>query len=491
MIYESYFSLSQRPFTIAPNPQFLYDQGQYQEALAALEFGMLHRGGFVLLTGEVGTGKTTLCKHLLQRTPENTEVALILHPQLDRLELLRLICKEFGIEAEGCQHESDWIESITEFLLGVYAKGGYSVLIIDEAQHLDVSVLELIRLLTNLETHEDKLLQIILLGQPELQARLHEYRLRQLNQRFTARYHLNPLDQKQTNAYVRHRLAVAGATETALSSGFFQSAALKAIHQMSGGIPRLINLIADRALMGAYAMDKHQVTAAMVKQAAKEVLGDAPVQAKGSRAFKTQNAVVKVSMAAVACMAVLVVWSFSQSPLREAGWSLLPQSLVEETCEQASQCWQGRVPIALLRPTAEVKTLKQGQWLEGVHTQASKGLVLAQISVPAVIPEIQKLKGAIKLGDVHELVPWVRSILQSHTPVDNLAQFEGWQMITPDSAAMPASNQGVDNQDPYFDVMLEQKVKQFQREYDLVIDGVVGEQTLVSLKLFEQQQAGL
>jgi len=126
-----------------------------------------------------------------------------------------------------------------------------------------------------------------------------------------------------------------------------------------------------------------------------------------------------------------------------------------------------------------------------VHTQASKGLVLAQISVPAVIPEIQKLKGAIKLGDVHELVPWVRSILQSHTPVDNLAQFEGWQMITPDSAAMPASNQGVDNQDPYFDVMLEQKVKQFQREYDLVIDGVVGEQTLVSLKLFEQQQAGL
>ena len=217
MIYEHYFALTQRPFSIAPNPNFLYACGQYKEALAALEYGMLHRGGFVLLTGEVGTGKTTLCKFLLKSVPQDTEVALVLHSQLDRIELLQLICKEFGLDVKGDLKESDLIEQLTGFLLSVYSKGGYSVLIIDEAQHLDDSVLELVRLLTNLETHEDKLLQIILLGQPELRSRLNQYQLRQLNQRFTARFHLDGLSFLQVKAYLDHRVEVAGGHDSLFS----------------------------------------------------------------------------------------------------------------------------------------------------------------------------------------------------------------------------------------------------------------------------------
>ena len=248
MIYENHFSLNQRPFTIAPNPDFLYDCGQYQEALAALQYGMLHRGGFVLLTGEVGTGKTTLCKSLLSNIPANTEVALILHPQLDRLEMLQLICREFGIEFSGLEKELQLIEKLTEFLLSVYSSGGHSVLIVDEAQHLDTQVLELIRLLTNLETNTDKLLQIILLGQPELKTRLQQYNLRQLNQRFTARYHLKPLSFFQMNSYVAHRIKVAGGDKQ-----IFTSTGLLMLFMLSKGIPRLANLIADRSLMGGYA----------------------------------------------------------------------------------------------------------------------------------------------------------------------------------------------------------------------------------------------
>ena len=229
MIYENHFSLNQRPFTIAPNPEFLYANGRYQDALAALEYGMLHRGGFVLLTGEVGTGKTTLCKYLLNHVPQNTETALILHPQLDRLEMLQLICREFDVPFQATDKELNLIERLTEFLLGVYSQGGYSVLIIDEAQHLDTQVLELIRLLTNLETHKDKLLQIILLGQPELKNRLQQYDLRQLNQRFTARFHLKPLNRSQVADYINHRIQVAGN-----SSNLFSPLALWLLHKLSG-----------------------------------------------------------------------------------------------------------------------------------------------------------------------------------------------------------------------------------------------------------------
>ncbi|MFT6327524.1 MAG: general secretion pathway protein A, partial [Crocinitomicaceae bacterium] len=271
MIYETHFSLTQRPFTIAPNPFFLYANGQYQEALAALEYGLLHRGGFVLLTGEVGTGKTTLCKHLLANVPSNTEVALVLHPQLDRLEMLQLICREFKITCASTDSEVHLIERLTEFLLDVYSTGGYSVLIVDEAQHLDSQVLELIRLLTNLETHEDKLLQIILLGQPELKARLQQYDMRQLNQRFTARYHLNALNYAQLGKYVNHRLSVAGS-----SQHLFSASALFMLYKLSGGIPRLINIIADRSLMGGYALGKIQIGPLIVYRAAKEVLPSPP-----------------------------------------------------------------------------------------------------------------------------------------------------------------------------------------------------------------------
>jgi len=469
MIYENHFALTQRPFTIAPNPDFLYANGQYQEALAALEFGMLHRGGFVLLTGEVGTGKTTLCKHLLKQIPSNTEVALILHPQLDRIELLQGICKEFGIDFQGLVNESQLIEAITEFLLNVYSHGGYSVLIIDEAQHLDTSVLELVRLLTNLETHEDKLLQIILLGQPELQQRLNQYSLRQLNQRFTARYHLKPLSIYQVREYVAHRLAVAGTDKR-----LFSPAGLMTLYRYSKGIPRLINLIADRALMGAYANNRYSVGPIMIQKAAQEVLG-ANVKPQSGMFFK------KLMPVLVLC-GLILLGGLAYKPI--SNW-MQSQSVfpVSATCEESQGCWQGRVPAALIEyGEGFVKSYFNGQWGSPLEVTASRGLVLSRVQYEEKLPELMNLQSAIKQGDNHGLIPWVSSVLEnfSHTQSD-FDDFSEWQMIT------PSNQQGGGTSSEYYDVLLVEKVKAFQKEYELVVDGIIGRQTVVALKLYESK----
>lgn len=477
MIYENHFALNQRPFTIAPNPDFLYAHGQYQEALAALEFGMLHRGGFVLLTGEVGTGKTTLCKHLLKRIPDNTEVALILHPQLDRIELLQGICKEFGIGFDALKNESQLIEAITEFLLDVYSSGGYSVLIIDEAQHLDTSVLELIRLLTNLETHQDKLLQIILLGQPELQQRLNQYNLRQLNQRFTARYHLKPLSLNQVKDYVVHRLAVAG-TDRSL----FSTTGLMALYKFSKGIPRLINLIADRALMGAYALDRASVGPLMIQKAAQEVLGE---QVKTSPVipawFKSLLGLGLVMFA---------VW-FLYEPVSD--WMKDQNLMADKTiCDSANDCWQGRVPAELIEyGETYIQSYSGGLWRSPLEVKATRGLVLSRVQYKQYIPELQQLDSAIKVGESHDLVEWVANVLvgfnDSVEPIQE--DYSQWQMIRPDGVAVAQlpidAGSTTEKQGDYYDLILEEKVKAFQREFGLVVDGIVGQQTVVALKLYE------
>lgn len=474
MIYENHFALTQRPFTIAPNPDFLYAHGQYQEALAALEFGMLHRGGFVLLTGEVGTGKTTLCKHLLKQIPSNTEVALILHPQLDRIELLQGICKEFGIDFSHLKNESQLIEAITEFLLGVYSRGGYSVLIIDEAQHLDASVLELVRLLTNLETHEDKLLQIILLGQPELQQRLSQYSLRQLNQRFTARYHLKPLSLYQVRDYVAHRLQVAG-TEKRL----FSPAGLMALYRYSKGIPRLINLIADRALMGAYSKNRYSVGPVMIQKAANEVLGG---QVSGS-SFKGSSIVKPLSSLIVLAVALFVFYQ----PVSQwvSGFSM---SGGQVTCNEENACWQGRVPASLVDyGDGFIQAYFNGKWSSPYEVTATRGLVLSRVSFKDQLMELQQLQSAIKIGEIHSLVPWVASVLDGYSVAgSNSDDFSQWQLIRPNQSLGSTSSGN-----EYYDLLLEDKVKAFQKDYGLVVDGIIGRQTLVALKLFELKNKGV
>ncbi len=267
-MYLRHFNLTDLPFSIAPNPRYVYLSPQHQEALAHLLYGISVGGGFIALTGEVGTGKTTLCRCLLEQLPDDVDIALIFNPRLNARELLASICDELHLPHPGDKASiKRLIDLLTHHLLETHAQGRRTIVLIDEAQNLSFDVLEQIRLLTNLETNETKLLQIILVGQPELKSLLARQNLRQLSQRITARYHLNPLSFGETCAYIAHRLAVSG-----VSRRIFSRLAVARIFRLSGGIPRLINLICDRALLGAYTLGKTGVSAAIVGKAAREVL---------------------------------------------------------------------------------------------------------------------------------------------------------------------------------------------------------------------------
>lgn len=268
-MYTSYFRLSEAPFSISPDPRFLYMSSRHREAMAHLIYGIKEGGGFVQLTGEVGTGKTTLCRCLLLQLPDEVDVALILNPQISQEELLGTLCDELKIEHTKDATPKVLLSLLNEHLLETYAEGRRTVLIIDEAQLLTRAVLEEVRILTNLETTRQKLLQIILIGQPELSQTLNRGDLRQLAQRITARYHLEPLNSADTGEYVKYRLAVVGCHRP-----LFTLRALHRVYKYSNGIPRLINVICDRCLLGAYTNNAKKVTASTVRQAATEVLGD-------------------------------------------------------------------------------------------------------------------------------------------------------------------------------------------------------------------------
>lgn len=269
-MYQEHFGFTAPPFSIAPDPHSLYMSERHQEALAHLFYGMQVDGGFVLLTGEVGTGKTTICRCLLEQVPENTDIAFIFNPKLTVEELLATICDEFRIPHQEEQNSiKSYVDHINSFLLHSHANGRKAVLIIDEAQNLSTDVLEQIRLLTNLETNERKLLQIILLGQPELINMLKQPGLRQLAQRITARYHLTPLSESEVGPYIDHRLAINGCRQK-----IFPESTTKTLFKLTNGTPRLLNIICDRALLGAYVQDQDMVDIATIKKAAREVFGE-------------------------------------------------------------------------------------------------------------------------------------------------------------------------------------------------------------------------
>ena len=268
-MYKKHFGLRRLPFSIAPDPRYLYMSEQHREALAHLLFGVKNEGGFVLLTGEVWTGKTTICRCLLDKLPKKCDVAFIINPKLSVSELLATICDEFRIRYPKKNATVKlFVDRINEYLLQSHAKRRKALLIIDEAQNLSDEVLEQIRLLTNLETNDRKLLQIILLGQPELRTKLARPELKQLAQRIVARFHLGPLSNNDVAVYVRHRLSLAG-----IHRDLFSPPGLHRLYDLSGGIPRVVNAICDRALLGTYVQGKHYVDAATIVRAAHEVLG--------------------------------------------------------------------------------------------------------------------------------------------------------------------------------------------------------------------------
>ncbi|QFU77780.1 general secretion pathway protein GspA [Halioglobus maricola] len=271
-MYHQYFGLNEAPFSIAVNPRYLFMSARHRDALAHLLYGVGAGGGFILLTGEVGTGKTTINRCLLEQLPQDTDVAIILNPALNAMELLATVCDELGIEYDRQGHTlKSLTDALHSYLLENHRKGRKTVLMIDEAQHLDFEVLEQIRLLTNLETNSEKLLQIILIGQPELAQLLARPELRQLNQRITARYNLEPLNLAETGAYIQHRLQVAGMTA---DRQIFPPAVVKGIYRQTRGIPRLINVLCDRIMLGAYGRGKSRADMAMLRLATREVMGE-------------------------------------------------------------------------------------------------------------------------------------------------------------------------------------------------------------------------
>lgn len=321
-MYSHHFGLTQDPFSIAPDPRYLFMSERHREALAHLLFGVAggHSaaggtgGGFVLLTGDIGTGKTTICRCFLEQIPAGCHVAYIFNPKLSVLELLQSICEEFHIPvaplAETAPTAKNDIDALNTFLLQSHAAGHSCVLIIDEAQNLQSDVLEQLRLLTNLETHARKLLQIVLIGQPELRTMLERPELEQLAQRVIARFHLDALTEPESLQYIQHRLAVAGHTGPVP----FDRQALRRIHRLTRGVPRRINLLCGRALLGAWATGVHQVNRAVVDKAAIEVFGSHGASSSGARPGPKTYFLAGACLLIVAALAGFSVWTSQDIP---------------------------------------------------------------------------------------------------------------------------------------------------------------------------------
>lgn len=350
-MYTQFFGLREKPFAITPDPRYLYLSQRHADALAHLIYGISHSGGFIQLTGEVGTGKTTLVRTLFEQLPNEADVALILNPELSTTEFLTAILEELKVDLPGDRSNKSLIDHLNKYLLEAHARGRRTVLIVDEAQNLAPSILEQVRLLTNLETPKQKLLQIILIGQPELRALLAQPNMRQLAQRVTGRYHLEPLSLDDSIKYIEHRLKVAGA-----SGGIFTPSAVREIFHQSTGVPRLINVVADRALLAAYTQDTRSIDRRLVRRAAAEVYG------------KPRGAGWKGHLAAATTVAALGALAF-------ASWhyaTLDAPGVIEPVIEQAT------VEIVDLPPDA----IEPAATPPPEPTPPSLAALLAQSAVP-------------------------------------------------------------------------------------------------------------
>ena len=533
-LYNDHFKFSELPFSIAPDPHFIFMSVRHQEGLAHLLYGINHGGGFVALTGEVGTGKTTLCRCLLQQLPENVDVALILNPKLNAEELLATICDELGVSYDkDSQSLKNRVDQLNRFLLATHANNRKTVLIIDEAQNLNLEVLEQIRLLTNLETSKTKLLQIILVGQPELNDLLSRRELRQLNQRITARYHLLPLSLDETRVYVRHRLKICKG-----DPGLFNENAIKAVFKYSGGVPRIINIICHCALLGAYSLETREITPGMIRRAAKETLGKPraqPSQAKpllallflaalsgglyyqqqakdGKALFKPKMALSALPPHQVAAAqptsfkAAPVVTTVNAPKLPEAkpfgDWISNPDFTLAVAMRNTLKLWgksditPERLDCPNLSALGLICQFDKGNWKD-----------LLTFNRPAVLEFTlpDKSKRFALLSGVKEGQPIFRSEQAVTFPLsDVLSYWDGyylllWQLPKPDlRVIVPGQSSphvawlreqlrqidGINQETrspSYYDYGLRTRVAQFQRSRNLLADGKVGMQTLFHL----------
>lgn len=344
-MYKDYFRLNEMPFSIAPDPSFLFMSDRHREAMAHLLYGVQSEGGIVLLTGEIGTGKTTICRSLIEQIPDNIDVAFILNPRMSVEELLQTICEEFHIDiAVGSHGIKTYVDALNARLLAAHAQGRRAILIVDEAQNLDLSVLEQLRLLTNLETNTRKLLQIFLIGQPELQNMLARPEMCQVAQRVVARYHLGNLNQQEVATYIAHRLHVSGASPL-----IFPEALAKQVYRASNGVPRLINLICDRALLGTYVQGQQQVTAPTLRQSVLEVFAVTP------RKPKRPWGMAAVLLAVMAGVSILFATQINNANTKSNKLELKIASAVPAASAVASVAQAASAPLAVAQPTTTLE----------------------------------------------------------------------------------------------------------------------------------------
>ncbi len=522
-MYTSFFGLTEKPFAITPDPRYLYLSERHAEALAHLSYGIAEAGGFIQLTGEVGTGKTTVLRSLLQQLPPHCDVALILNPRVTPAEFLQCICDELHVQVPVAAAGSvkSLVDLLTHFLLDAHGRSRRVVLMVDEAQNLSPDVLEQVRLLTNLETATQKLLQILLIGQPELRAVLAQPELRQLAQRVTGRYHLEALRRPETIAYIRHRLRVAGATHDLFSSG-----ALGELHRLSRGVPRIINVIADRALLGAYTREEHRVTGALVRRAASEVYGR-PVLAPWLRWAALAGATAGLVLLAVA------IWR--AMPAKDST-SAAPQSAAAQIAPTAAPLPPSPEPRpelgALLALDAAGTTMDSAfsslfrMW--GAEYQPANGLgciqaatqgltcvwqrgSLAQLklinrpAILALIDDANSLRQVVLSGLDRGQARLLIGASEVEVPVAQLADYWFGEFLVlwrPQASKLRPLRAGMHGEDvrwlrqgleqlgglpvsdpapDVFDAELERLVEDFQRNRRLAVDGVAGVQTQLVL----------
>ena len=527
-MYTSFFGLNEKPFSITPDPRYLFLSERHGEALAHLVYGVTESGGFIQLTGEVGTGKTTLVRSLLlNKMPENADVAVVLNPQLSVIEFLATICEELHIEVP---HNKGSVKALTDalnrHLLSAHAEGRRTILVVDEAQNLTPAVLEQVRLLTNLETAKQKLLQIILIGQEELRDLLARNDLRQLAQRITARYHLEPLSRDETSSYIEHRLKVAGALGEVFDAG-----AKREIYRLSQGVPRVINVICDRALLGAYAQESRRVNPRLIRQAAAEVHGES------ERSPWVRRAAIAAGIIAVAVIAASILSvtqresqvqpiSVAQNPVVETppepvAIEVVPQQepesgpTLDEQLQMASELTGTDYALAALFEAwgLEYRTGGRGSCAQAgdagltclYHRGSWAGL--RQMDRPAILTLVDSdgndhdvvLTGIT--GDNAELS--LGGVRVAHAVTDITDAWFGefmllWRPPTRTAVSLGSGSQGddvawlrnslaaidgryasADLQSQIFDEELEQLVMQFQRDHRLDVDGLAGQQTQI------------